>query len=167
MPRAGFAALVVGALLLAGPARAQDDLGIPVGTLAKAVTIEDLDGQPVDLGQFIGRKAVLLEFWATWCPLCRALEPKMEAARQRYGHRVEFIVVAVAVNQSKASIKRHLARHPMPFRVLWDTNGNAVRAFQAPSTSYVVVLDPSGTVRYTGAGAEQDIQEAVTMALRP
>jgi len=166
-PRVAQMGLVAVALLLARPAWAQDDLGIPVGTVAKAVTVEDLDGQPVDLGQFIGKKAVLFEFWATWCPLCRALEPKMAAARTQHGDKVEFIVVAVAVNQSKSSIKRHLERHPVPFRVLWDTNGNAVRAFQAPSTSYVVTLDATGKVRYTGAGEEQDIEAAVQKALRP
>lgn len=149
----------------AAPVWAQDDLGIPLGTVAKAVTIEDLDGQPVELGQFIGKKAVLLEFWATWCPLCRALEPKMAAARLRHGDQLEIIVVAVAVNQSKSSIKRHLERHPMPFRVLWDTNGNAVRAFRAPSTSYVVTLDAMGKVVYTGSGEDQDIEAAVKAAL--
>lgn len=158
--------VALGLALAAAPAWAQDDLGIALGSTPKAVTIEDLGGQPVDLGQIIGKKAVVVEFWATWCPLCRALEPQMAAARERYGGRVEFIAVAVAVNQSKSSIKRHLERHPIPFRVLWDTNGNAVRAFQAPSTSYVVALDASGTVRYTGAGEDQDIEAAVRAALR-
>jgi predicted transcriptional regulator len=65
------------------------------------------------------------------------------------------------VNQSQSTIKRHLTRHPMPFRILWDGNGQAVRAFQAPSTSYVVVLDSAGKVAYTGLGAEQDIEAAV------
>lgn len=157
--------MVTLALLVAAPARAQDDLGIPIGTSPKAVTIEDLEGRPVDLGQVIGKKAVLFEFWATWCPLCRALEPQITAARRRYGDQVEFIAVAVAVNQSKASIRRHLERHPLPFRVLWDTDGNAVRAFQAPSTSYVVTLDATGKVAYTGAGEDQDIDAAVKAAL--
>ncbi|MBI2614104.1 MAG: TlpA family protein disulfide reductase [Gemmatimonadetes bacterium] len=159
---------VLGVALVLRPAmaQAQDDLGIPLGTTPKAVTIEDLEGQPVDLGQFIGKQAVLLEFWASWCPLCRALEPKMAAARRQHGDQVAFILVAVAVNQSKSSIKRHLERHPMPFRVLWDTNGNAVRAFQAPSTSYVVTLDQTGRVVYTGSGEDQDIDAAVRAALR-
>jgi thiol-disulfide isomerase/thioredoxin len=141
--------------------RAQDDLGLPLGTLAQPVVIEDLDGQPVDLGELVGKQPVLLEFWATWCPLCRALEPKLEAAKRRYGDRVAFVAVAVAVNQNKASIKRHLARHPLPLKVLWDTNGRAVRAFQAPGTSYVVILDAAGRVRYTGAGEDQDLEAAV------
>ncbi len=156
-----FSLLAVG---LGTPGRgvAQDDeLGIAIGARPPAVTIEDLDGRPVDLTQIIGKKPVLLEFWATWCPLCAALFPRMEAAHARFGDRVEFVVIAVAVNQSQASIKRHLTRHPMPFRFLWDTDGHAVRAFQAPSTSYVVVLDSAGKVAYTGLGEEQDIEAAV------
>lgn len=157
------------AVALGTPGRvvAQDDeIGIAIGTRPEAVTIEDLDGRPVDLGQIIGKKAVLIEFWATWCPLCAALFPRMEAAHARFGNQVEFVVVAVAVNQSQAAIKRHLTRHPMPFRILWDGNGRAVRAFQAPSTSYVVVLDSAGNVAYTGLGAEQDIEAAVRRVAR-
>ena len=157
------------AVALGAPGRvvAQDDeIGIAIGTRPEAVTIEDLDGRPVDLSQIIGKKAVLIEFWATWCPLCAALFPRMEAAHARFGNQVEFVVVAVAVNQSQAAIKRHLTRHPMPFRILWDGNGRAVRAFQAPSTSYVVVLDSAGNVAYTGLGAEQDIEAAVRRVAR-
>lgn len=162
-----FAALVLG-LGVATRAAAQDegDLGIAIGAKPPAVTIEDLDGRPVDLGQVMGKKPVLLEFWATWCPLCEALLPRLEAAHGRYGNQVDFIAVAVAINQSQSSVKRHLARHPIPFRFLWDTNGNAVRAFQAPSTSYVVVLDASGKVAYTGSGDEQDIDAAVRRVVK-
>lgn len=156
-------AVLTASLSIAGRASAQDegDLGIAIGAKPPAVIIEDLDGRPVDLGQVIGKKPVLLEFWATWCPLCEALLPRLEAAHSRYGSQVEFVAIAVAVNQNQSTVKRHLARHPIPFRFLWDRNGNAVRAFQAPSTSFVVVLDASGKVVYTGSGDEQDIEAAV------
>lgn len=157
------------ALLLAlglRSASAQDpQIGLPLGATPDPVTIEDLDGNAVDLGQWIGSKPVLLEFWATWCPLCEALLPRMAAAHGRYGDRVEFIAVAVAVNQSQRSIKRHLARHPLPFRVLWDDGGEATRAFMAPTTSYIVVLDAEGRVVYTGAGDGQDVEGAVGRAV--
>jgi len=153
------------ALCGAGSLHGQDDLGLPVGSLAQPVVVEDLDGRPVDLAQWIGKQPVLLEFWATWCPLCRALEPKLEAARRRYGDRVAFLALAVAVNQNQASIKRHLERHPLPARVLWDAGGRAVRAFQAPSTSYVVILDATGRVRYTGSGEDQDLEAAIAKVM--
>jgi len=161
---------VMAAILLALPsyAAAQDDVvGIPVGQTPPVVTIQDLDGNAVDLGLWVGKRPVIVEFWATWCPVCAELLPRMEAARMKYGDRVEFLVVAVAVNQSPNTVRRHLARHPMPFTFLWDVNGNATRAFQAPATSYVAVLDAKGKVVYTGIGADQDLDAALARALVP
>jgi len=147
---------------LTRPALAQEDeVGIALGARPPAAQVQDLDGHAVDLGTVIGKKPVLLEFWATWCPRCEALVPKMEAARARYGGQVSFVAIAVAVGQTPAAIKRHLTRHPIPFRVFWDADGNAVRAFQAPATSFIVVLDGEGKVVYTGIGEEQDVEAAV------
>ena len=159
-------ALCVG-LLIAIPAliRGQDVIGIPVGQTPPAVTLESLNGDSVALSQWIGKKPVIVEFWATWCPICAELLPRMELAKQKFGDRAEFIVVAVAVNQSRNSVRRHLERHPMPFTFLWDGNGAAVRAFQAPSTSYIAVLDGKGRVVYTGVGADQEIESALEKAV--
>jgi uncharacterized membrane protein YeiH len=54
----------------------------------------------------------------------------------------------------------------MAFPVLWDGRGAAVRAFRAPATSYVVVLDAAGRVVYTGIGADQDIEMALALVAR-
>src|ERR1041384_3773445 len=144
---------------------AQDIIGIPVGETPPAVTLESLTGDSVALSKWIGKKPVIVEFWATWCPICAELLPRMEAAQKKFGDRAEFLVVAVAVNQSKNTVRRHLEQHPMPFRFLWDGNGAAVRAFQVPSTSYIAVLDAKGRVVYTGVGADQDIEAAVSRAV--
>lgn len=159
------AAFVVLASVFPTLLHAQDVIGIPVGERPPAVTLENLNGESVALSQWIGKKPVIVEFWATWCPICEALLPRLEAAHKKYGDRAEFIVVAVAVNQSQSSVRRHLERHPMPFTFLWDGKGAAVRAFQAPSTSYIAVLDASGKVVYTGVGEEQDIDAALERAL--
>ncbi len=161
---------VMAALALASPSYAagQDDVvGIPVGQTPPAVTIQDLDGNAVDLGRWVGKRPVIVEFWATWCPICAELLPRMEGAHKKYGDRVDFLVVAVAVNENPNTVRRHLTRPPMPFTFLWDVNGNATRAFQAPATSYVAVLDAKGRVVYTGTGADQDIEAALARALVP
>jgi thiol-disulfide isomerase/thioredoxin len=160
-------ALLVAALAQPRAASAQDVIGLPIGARPQAVTIETLAGEPVDLAQWVGRKPVVIEFWATWCPLCMQLQPRLDAAHARYGDRVEFLAVAVAVNQTKRSIARHLERHQMPFPLLWDTDGRATRAFGAPSTSYIVILDAQGRVAYTGVGGTQDIEAAVARVVAP
>ena len=156
------------ALALASPpaVRAQDgDVGLPIGSAAPAAAVEDLDGRPVDLAQVVGKKPVLLEFWATWCPVCAALMPKIEAAHARFGDRVDVVEIAVAINETRASVQRHAAEHRYPFRFLWDATGAAVRAYQAPTTSYVVVVNAAGRVVYTGTGSDQDIEAAILRAM--
>ena len=154
-----------GLLLVPVLLRGQDVIGIPVGATPPAVTLESLAGDSVPLSQWIGKKPVIVEFWATWCPICAELLPRMQAAQKKFGGRAEFLVVAVAVNQSRNSVRRHLERDPMPFTFLWDGNGAAVRAFQAPSTSYIAVLDSRGKVVYTGVGGDQDIEAALRRAV--
>lgn len=152
-------ALVV-ALALPVGLHAQD-IGLPLGTPAPAAIVQDLAGKPVDLGRYVGKGPVLLEFWATWCPLCTALEPALTAAHARWGGTVQFVAVGVGVNETPGSIRRHLADHPLPFPVYFDASGAAVRAYQAPTTSYIVVLDRTGKVTYTGTGSEQDLAPAL------
>lgn len=153
------------ALGAAGPLAAQDDVGLPLGTKPAAVTLQDLDGNSAVLGTQFGKQPVLVEFWATWCPRCAALQPKLTAAYRRYGDRVKFVAVAVAVSQRPSTIRRHLARHPIPYPVLWDADGRAVRDFAAPTTSYVVVLDSNGRVAYTGTDEDQDIDAVLKAVL--
>lgn len=144
---------------------AQDDeIGLALGSTPAAAQVEDLDGRASDLSAWVGHRPVLIEFWATWCWNCRALLPKMEAAHRRYGRQVEFLVIGVGVNQTRNTMRRHLASHQMPFRLFFDASGSAVRAFQAPATSYVVALDARGRVVYTGIGPDQDIEAAVRRA---
>lgn len=138
-------------------ARAQD-VGLPVGSTPGPAEVEDLDGNTVDLASLVGRgKPALVEFWATWCELCAALEPGLQDAKQRFGDRVDYFIVAVAVNQTPRRIQRHLEGHAPVGPVYYDRRGMAVRAYRAPTTSYVAILDAAGKVVYTGTGGDQPI----------
>ena len=151
---------------LAAPlaARAQD-LGIDVGATAPTVTVHALDGKAVNLANYIGKTPMLIEFWATWCPNCRELMPTLLDTEKKYGKRVKFLALAVAINQSPEKVRRWLAAHPLPHETLYDTDGKAAGAFDAPATSYVVVLDKTGKVVYTGLGGKQDLDAAIQKAL--
>lgn len=152
-------------LLAAAAPVAGQDVGLALGTVPDAVQVEDLDGNAVNLADYIGRKPVLVQFWATWCPLCEALEPRFRAAKQRHGDALDVVVIAVGVNQTPRSIRRHLERHAPTGRVLFDARGRASRSFMAPTTSYVVALDRAGRVVYTGVGGDQDIAAAAARAV--
>lgn len=162
--RITFAALVAAAFVISRPAKAQD-LGIDVGAAAPVVTVQSLDGKPVDLGKYIGKTPMLIEFWATWCSNCRELMPTLLDVERKYGKQVKFVALAVAINQSPEKVRRFLAAHPLPHDTFYDVDGKAAGAFDAPATSYVVVLDKNGRVVYTGVGGKQDLEAAIRKAL--
>ena len=158
--------LAVGLTTLGAPirsARAQDS-GIEIGAKAPAAAVETLDGKQVDLAQYVGKQPVLIEFWATWCPNCRELEPHLKAVHEKYGNQVKFIGVSVSVNQSPDRVKAYVAKHGIPGDQFFDRNGKATGAYDVPATSYVVVLDKSGKVVYTGLGGDQNLEAAIRKA---
>jgi thiol-disulfide isomerase/thioredoxin len=159
---ASATALLVGST----PALAAQESGIPVGTRAPVVTVNDLEGKPVDLGQYIGKRPVFLEFWATWCEQCEALLPRLRAAQAAYGSQVEFFGVNVTVNQSRQRVRKYLQTHQPGFRPLYDDEGTSIRAFQVPATSYVVILDRTGRVVYTGTGGSQEFDGVLREIVR-
>jgi len=140
--------------------------GIEIGTAAPGVTVPDLDGKAVNFGQYIGKKPVFLEFWATWCPICENLLPRVQAAHTRYAGRIEFIGVNVAVNQTRERVRRYMTQHAIPFQVVYDDEGVSTRAYDAPQTSYIVIVDAAGKVTYTGVGTEQKFEEALARVVK-
>ena len=162
--RVSGAGLVL-ALAAGTRAVAAQELGLPIGTPAPAAAVETLAGQPVDLARAVAGRPALVEFWATWCPSCKALEPQLAALAAKYGARLQLVTVAVSVNQTPERVRRYVAARRLPGTVVFDRTGAATAAYDAPATSYIVVLDREGRVVYTGQGAEQDLAAAVRKAL--
>jgi peroxiredoxin len=157
--RIGLACLLLAAPA-ATPATAQE-AGLAVGAKAPVVTVKDLDGNPVSLDQFIGKQPLFLEWWATWCEQCEALLPRVRAAHAEVGDKVAFFGINVAVNQSPERVRRFVESSKPPFRTLYDAEGESTRAYAAPTTSYVVIVDRAGRVAYTGTGGDQEFLGAL------
>jgi thiol-disulfide isomerase/thioredoxin len=147
-------------LALAAAAPAQD-LGIAVGAQAPNAMLHTLDGRKVNLSDYMGKTPVVIEFWATWCPLCKELEPQIVAAKEKFSERITFIGITVPENQTPARAMDFVTRNSMKGTFLFDTDGLAYKAFSAPHTSYLVVIDKGGKVVYTGVGGKQDVAAAI------
>jgi len=161
--RLGAVALPILIVLVGTPTavRAQageNVVGPPVGSAAPSVRLEDLKGDTVQLLDYVKQgQPALIEFWATWCDNCRALQPQMDEIQKRFGDRMSVVAVAVAVAQTPRRVRRHLASHDPGYPYVWDGDGAAVRAYHAPTTSVVVMLDANRHVVYTGVGPDQDL----------
>jgi len=143
------------------------DVGLKVGAEAPGAVVERLDGGTVNLADFYGRQPVVLEFWATWCPLCRKLEPSLQAAREKYAGSVTFVSVGVPANQTPEKQKAYVAEKRLTGVFTFDRESAAMKAFAVPHTSYIVVVGPDRRVAYTGVGDEQDIDAVLAKLAMP
>jgi thiol-disulfide isomerase/thioredoxin len=151
--------LAVATLFLSAPTALEaQGVGLAIGTSAPDAELEDLDGNPVQLLDYVeAGKVTLIEFWASWCENCEALQPQLDRISVEYGDRVNVVAVAVAVSQSQRRVKRHLESHDPGYPYLWDGKGAAVRAYKAATTSIVMIVDGDGAVVYSGVGGQQDL----------
>lgn len=144
-----------------GARLAAQEGGLDVGATAPPAAVVRLDGATANLADYYGDKPVVLEFWATWCPLCKKLEPSMQAARERHGEAVRFVSVGVASNQTAEKQRMYVDKQQLTGDYVFDKDGAAVAAFKVPHTSYIVVIDRDRKIVYTGVGADQDIEAAL------
>ena len=151
--------------MLARELPAQDPLGLAVGVKAPGAVVQTLDGKRVDIASYLGKGPVVLEFWALWCGNCKELEPQIKSLVKKYAGKVTFVAVAVSVNESPDRVKRYAEKYGYAHTVLFDGEGAATDAYAVPATSYVVVVDRSGKIVYTGLGGDQKLEEAVAKGL--
>lgn len=152
-------------LLASASGAAAQTKGLKVGDRAPTLTLPTLDGQPVDLADHIGKGPVLIEFWATWCPLCRQMEPTYRALAEKYGSDLQMLFIVVPTNQTAERAKAYVEKVKHPGTFLFDADGAAYRAFAAYHTSYVLVLDRQGKVLHSADGGAQDLTEVVRLAV--
>jgi len=168
--RFAFVATLTSMILAPRSATAQIqmwDVGLKVGAEAPAAVVERLDGSTVDIAAFYGRRPVVLEFWATWCPLCRKLEPSLQAAREKYDGKVTFVSVGVPANQTPEKQKAYVEDRKLTGVFTFDRSSAAMKAFAVPHTSYIVVVGPDRRVAYTGVGDDQDIDAVLAKLATP
>jgi peroxiredoxin len=127
-----------------------------VGAPAPDFTSERVDGGQVRLSQYRGR-AVLLNFWATWCGPCQDEMPLIQRAGDRYGS-MGLQVLAVNYQQTDAkSISAFLKKVAARFPAVYDPSGQIASAYGVRVGLPVsVFIDRAGAISFIQLGQMSD-----------
>lgn len=131
---------------LAMPARASNEITRwPAGRAAPSLVAEDLDGKHWRLAELRGR-AVLLNFWASWCEPCRTEMPSLQSLAEFNGPD-RLVVLAINFKESAAQAGRFVQRAGIRLPVLRDPEGAIARAWDVRVFPTTILVGSDGTPR--------------------
>lgn len=135
------------------------------GKQAPDFTLQDLDGKPVKLSDFRG-KAVLLNFWATFCGPCKVEMPWLVELQKQYGPQGLQIVGVALDDSGKDAIQKYAKEMGVNYTILQgqDSVGDAYGAVGLPATFYI---DRNGKIVDSALGlvSRSEIEDNIKKAL--
>jgi thiol-disulfide isomerase/thioredoxin len=121
-----------------------------VGNPAPELTVKDIEGNPITLASLKG-KTVLLDFWTTWCPPCRADAPALDKLYSKYGGK-DLVIVGISVSEDRVIVEKFLKEHPHSFSVVLTTENEMPRPYQIGIFPTYIVINGDGTVASASEG---------------
>src|SRR5262249_47261825 len=132
----------------------------PAGTAsaeerALAFSLKDVGGRDVALADFKDKKAVVVVFIGTECPVNNYYMPRLKGLHAEFAAQgVQLLAVNSNTQDAGDKIAGHARKHGLPFPVLTDADQKVADLFRAERTPEVFLLDPRGVVRYRGRIAD-------------
>ncbi|MDR1411283.1 MAG: TlpA family protein disulfide reductase [Spirochaetaceae bacterium] len=109
------------------------------------------DGRTATLGDLKG-KVVFLNFWATWCPPCRAEMPSMEILYRRF-HGQGLELLAVDLMENSKTVSAFLSDNNLSFPAALDSNGRVGSNYGIQAIPATFIIDRDGKIiLYTAGG---------------
>ncbi len=135
---------------------------IPEGNNFPDISFTDSDNQIHRLSDFKGT-VVLLNFWASWCPPCRAEMPAMEKLAEKLSGS-DFTMLPINVQEPRALVESFVEEFEIGFPVYFDEDAETAKAVGVTGLPTSILIDRDGTAIAVVTGAiEWDSEELVSM----
>jgi peroxiredoxin len=115
-----------------------------VGDEAPDFKLKKLNGEEVQLSQLRG-KAVMINFWGTWCEPCRTEMPAMQKAYEKYKDK-GFEILAVNVAETEIAVSNFVEDYKLTFPILMDSQKETVRQYKISPLPSSIFVDPQGKI---------------------
>ncbi len=133
-------------------------------TAAPDFSLPNLDGEQVTLSEHRG-KVVFLDFWATWCPPCRAAIPHIVELQNRY--RADgFVALGMSMDLDPEELTDFLRRVPVNYPILQVDDNTRVAFGGVASIPQGFLVDRKGKIRKKFMGFSQPIAEEMEQLIQ-
>ncbi|MGE5675839.1 MAG: TlpA family protein disulfide reductase [Mycobacterium leprae] len=118
--------------------------GIAIGKPAPDFELKTVDGQSMKLSDLKG-KAVILNFFATWCPSCKEETPLLQQTYQ--DNQRNLVVLAVDLDESDVAIKAYQTGYHVTYPIVIDKNDRVMKQYDIVPLPTTYFIDKNGIVR--------------------
>jgi len=126
---------------------------LPTVTQAADFVLTDLDGKQHRLSDYRGQ-VVIINFWATWCPPCRAEMPSMQRAWEQL-EKEGILMLGIDVGEDEDTIFQFTANYPVEFPLLMDSDSKVIDQWPVLGLPTTFVVDPKGNIVYRAIGGRE------------
>ena len=144
------------------PEETQPETTEPEPVAAPDFTVVDWDGNEVNFSDYLG-KPIVLNFWAHWCGPCQMEMPEFNAAYERLGGEVTFLMVheGAAVDDGKEKVTEGGYTFPVVFDV--DSSAGSIYGITAYPTTFFIDKDGNLQAYYMGAMDGNLLQQGIDL----
>lgn len=139
-----------------------------VGEQAPTFEVDVLDGEAFKLEDVLGKKVVMLDFWATWCGPCVAALPEISAAAEEMKDK-DVVFYTVNLREDPEAVKEFLKEQELDVPVLLDAEGEIGDLYKAEAIPQTVLIGKDGRVQVVhvgfGGDAKKKLIEELTALL--
>jgi len=139
-----------------------------VGAVAPAFVANRLTGGQVALGDLKG-KVVVLNFWAAWCPPCRAEMPALNKAQQNLGDK-GLVVLGINQMEDRQTVGTFTQALGLSFSIGLDQSGSISRQYRVQALPTTYIIDRTGVIRdvvFGGPMSQALVESTVSLLLQP
>lgn len=105
---------------------------------------KDLSGKEVKLADLLGQKPLVLDFWASWCPSCRAEIPKIVELYNNYKDKIN--VVGINLDRSLSDAQAYTQKNFIHYPNLYDARGMVARTYRVVGIPALVIINSQGEI---------------------
>lgn len=116
-------------------------------------SLKKMDGSAFKLSDHLGKKIIIIDFWATWCKPCKKLLKKLDQIHLDYKDKVEVITITTDDVSAFAKVESYVKGKRFSFLVLLDPDSTVSRILNPSEIlPFTLIIDKKGDIVYTHTG---------------
>ena len=156
-----FAALLFILLTGMGCGKSDQPKERDIGKLAPDFSLVSLDGQKLSRESLKGN-VVILDFWATWCPPCRAAIPHLVELDRKYGPE-GLVIIGISLDRGgQDEVMKFAKENRISYDLVMGTENDILKAFgNITSIPTIILLNQKSEIIFKAVGYNSDIAQTI------